>query len=355
MMIYDRDELETITRGILEPDRALCELVPQAQALREFFEGMAHFSIDPTGDTGAGQTRLDCGLAISPMFAAMCLREAFRTLAFIRGLAEAIEDAMQPERPVRVLYAGCGPYALLAVPLMTIFPPEQVKFTLLDIHQQCVDDAMSLIHSLGLSPYIDSAVCADATLYTIPATEKPDVIASETMAVCLHNEPQVSIARHLLTQAPEARMVPQSVSVEVCMLDWAKEHVLVPSDYIGEIPAPQRDRIHLGKIFELDGASIRSWQLNNSDRLPAGRVQIPESLENRYRPYLMTRIAVYGKHRLLDYDSSLTIPRALRVKPALTGGEILQFHYQLGSNPELRYEVLRLKGTERSVTWFQGV
>jgi predicted RNA methylase len=127
---------------------------------------------------------------------------------------------------------------------MTVFPGKQATFTLLDIHQECIDSASSLENALGPSSHLDGAVCGDATNYEISAGRKPDVIVSETMAVCLHNEPQVAITRHLLTQAMEARIVPQSVSVEVCMLDWAKEHVLMPADYVGEFPAVKRDRIH---------------------------------------------------------------------------------------------------------------
>lgn len=233
---------------------------------------------------------------------------------------------------------GAGVYALLAVPLMAAFAREQVSFTLLDIHQESLDKALALIESFGLSHYVGGSVCADATLYQIPADEKPDVIVSETMAVCLHNEPQVSIARHLLAQAPDARMVPQSVSVEACLLDLTKEHVIMPADFVGEFPPPARDRIYLGKIFELDAASILSWNELEGDRLPAGRVKIPAQPESRYQPYLLTRIEVYGENRLQDYDCSLTPPQPLRGK--IEGGQTLQFHYRLGSNPQLCHKAV---------------
>lgn len=339
-MNSDLGELEKITREIINPEKELKDLILAAEALRDLFERWTHFRIDPERDIGTGETRLDSGLAISPTLAAMCIRELFRTPAFIRGLHEAISDAMHSGKPVHVLYAGCGPYALLAVPLMTVFPPEQVKFTLLDIHQECLDQALALIESLGLSQHINDSLCVDATCYKIPADKKPDVIVSETMSVCLHNEPQVSIARCLLSQAPDARMVPQSVSVEVCALNWSKEHVFMPSDYVGEIPTPKRDRIYLGKIFELDATNICNWHGIEGDRLPAGSVKIPTTLEPRYHPHLLTRITVYGKNRLQDYDCSLTLPKPLRGKPVFAGGETLQFHYQLGANPELKYEVM---------------
>jgi hypothetical protein len=335
-MTNDPDALKKITQAILDPDKELKDLIAEAQALRDLFETLTDFQINPEGGIGVGETRLDSGLAISPTTAAMCIRELFRTCAFIRGLGEAIRDSINPERPVRVLYAGCGPYATLALPLMTVFSKEQVVFTLLDIHQECLDDAMKLIDSFGLSGHVEECLCVDATAYRIPDDKKPDVIVSETMSVALHNEPQVSIARNLLCQAPDAKMVPRQVSVEVCLLNGAKEHVFMPADFVGEFPQPQRDRVYLGKIFVLDAGNIQNWQTIDGDRLPAGCVEIPSPLENRYRPYLLTRITVYGETRLQDYDCSLTVPR--RLKGNIESGDILQFYYQLGNDPELKYE-----------------
>lgn len=335
----DLEALAAITREILRPECDLGDLIAQAQALRDLFERRAHFHIDPARDIAAGESRLSSGLAISPTLAAMCARELFRTLAFIRGLAHAVTDATQPERPVRVLYAGCGPYALLAVPLMAVFSREQVTFTLMDIHQECLDSAHRLIESLGLSRHLAGSVCADAARYRIPTDHMPDVIVSETMAVCLRNEPQVSIARNLLAQAPLARMVPQSVSVEVALLNGAKEFVLLPSDHEGDIPQAERDRVHLGTVFQLDAAAIRSWEGLCGERLPAGEVTLPFPLESRYHPHMLTRIAVYGTNLLRDYDCSLTVPQRLHAKPDFTGGETIRFHYQIGSCPELVHEI----------------
>lgn len=335
-MENEKQELNKIAQAILNPEKTFMDLLPETQALRDLFERLTDFTTEREGGIGAGETRLESGLAISPTTAAMCIREVFRTPAFIRGLGYAIRDAIKPGQPVHVLYAGCGPYALLALPLMTVFSKEQAVFTLLDIHRECLDDAMKLIGSFGLSDHVGECLCVDATAYKIPADKKPDVIVSETMSVALHNEPQVSIARNLLSQAPDARMVPQQVSVEACLVNSAKEHVAMPADFVGEFPAPQWDRIYLGQIFALDAANIRSWEGIAGDRLPAGRVKIPAPLETRYRPYLLTGITVYGDTCLQDYECSLTIPR--RLKGNIEAGDELQFHYQLGNDPELRFE-----------------
>ncbi|MBI5936814.1 MAG: class I SAM-dependent methyltransferase [Betaproteobacteria bacterium] len=334
----DLDELKRLAQAIVDPKKTVRDLIPEAVALRDFFERKTNFQFDPSVNIASGETRLDSGLAVSPTIAAMCLRELARSAGFIRGMYQAIGDALQADRPVRVLYAGCGPYALLALPSMALLSPDRVRFTLLDVHQEALDRALALIDAFGFSDFLDDALCADATRYRIPPDQQPDIILSETMAVCLRNEPQVAIARHLLSQAPEARMVPQSVSVEAWLLNPSKEFTFMPAGHTGPIPEPERDRVYLGQVFELSAANVRAWENIQGDSLPAGRVSLPSELEKRYLPYLLTKIVVYGDNGLQDYDSSLTMPRNLRETPA--AGATLQFRYILGAHPELAYEVV---------------
>ena len=332
---HSPEAFKRLAQAIVDRNKQLNDLIPEAQALRDFLESITQFRIE--GDIGAGETRLDKGLAVSPTIAAMCLRELARTPAFIRGTHQAITESLRPDRPVQVLYAGCGPYALLALAPMALLSQEQVRFTLLDIHQESLDRARALIDGLGLSSHVEEYVLADATRYRIPSNRMPDVIVSETMAVCLHNEPQVSIARHLLGQAPGAKMVPQSVAVEAWLINQAKEHVFLPADHSGPIPAPQRDRVRLGRIFELNAANIQSWAGMEGDRLPAGAIELPDPIEPRYQPFLLTLIQVYGENCLKDYQSSLTLPRPIR--ESVKAGDTLQFHYLLAEHPQLEFTV----------------
>lgn len=334
------DELRALTRRITDRELTLAEVTPEAQALRDLFEGLTAFRPDWQNDSPASGTRLDCGLAVSPTNAALCLRELRRTSAFLRGLAEAIEEARRPDRPVRVLYAGCGPYALLALPLMTVFSRGEAVFTLLELHREVLGRALALIDAFGLSDHVMGAHCVDATRFQVPPEEVPDVIVSEVMAVALHNEPQVGVTRHLLRQSPQARMVPSAVKVGLCALDPAREHRLIAAGETGPIVPPDRDRIELGDLFELDRAHVASWRAHQADHLPANRVRLPESLAAPYRLHLLTHITVYGETSLGDYDCSLTMPRRLRGAEALRGGETLQFRYRLGPHPELEYEVV---------------
>jgi len=335
----DIENLNRIAQDILDPEKTIVDLIPHIGDLRALLERHTLLKLTTEVNLAEDRTLLDSGMAVSPLMAAFCAREVLRSAAFIKGAGAAVQDAAREDRPVRVLYAGCGPFALLALPLMAAFSAQQVVFTLIDIHPESLRCAQHLIDAFGFSGHVLEHVCADATRYQIPLDSIPDVIVSETMNVCLGKEPQVSIARHLLAQAPDALMVPQAVSVEACLLDRSKEHVPVAEQQDKPVE-PVRDRIYLGKIFELNAENIRQWADITEERLPAGSITIPTPLLQRYQLRLLTRITVYGQTCLQDYDSSLNLPQALPGKPTFAGGETLQFHYRLGVRPGLCYETI---------------
>ncbi len=339
MKNQDLENLKKIAQDILNPINTLVDLIPRIGDLRALLEKYTLLRLVPEVNLGEGRTMLDSGMAVSPLMAALCAREVFRSAAFIKGVGAAVQDSSREDRPVRVLYAGCGPFALLVLPLMAVFSERQTVFTLIDIHPESLRCAQHLINEFGFSGHVVEYVCADATRYQIPSDSIPDVIVSETMNVCLGKEPQVSIARNLLEQAPDALMVPQAVSVEACLLDPSKEHSPVGSAQEGKFIEPVRDRVYLGKVFELDVQNIRHWASITTDCLPAASIEIPAPLPERYQVRLLTRIVAYGQIGLQDYDSSLNLPQPLAGKPKFAGGETLQFHYKLGSIPGLGYEV----------------
>lgn len=325
------ESLRELTLQILDPEQPAPTLRPEVLALAEILRAQASFQIDPQRDIGAGETRAEAGLALSPTMAAMCLDEYHRTAVFIRGLHEAIRGA---GRPVSVLYAGCGPYALLAVPQMSVFTPEQARFTLLDIHRESVDSAMSVVDSFGFSGHVSSCHVADASSYVIDPDHRPDIILSETMNAALENEPQVAIARHLFRQAPAATLVPESVRVDAVLVDQSKEFPGLEHDGPGSAPLEQ-DRVRLGTVFELNAPSIDSWASELGNELPAASIRIEQAPALRYSAMLLTTVTVHGRNVLRDYDSSLTIPRPLVTEGSLERGATLRFHYRLGDAPAL--------------------
>ncbi len=325
--------LRDLAREIVSPTRDRDSLNPEAVALSRLLEQLTGLTPETQPLLSADETSTGSGLAISPIKAALCAREPLRTVTFIRGLAAAIDQARVSHGTVRVLYAGCGPFATLALPLMTLLDARQVRFTLLDIHSASLDSARRLIDSLGLQALVADYVLADACTLQLDAAALPHVIVSETMNAALRSEPQVAIMRHLAMQAPQALLVPQSITVEACLLRPGKE--LPPPVEPGMPLLPvQRQRLPLGPVFRLDAAAIEAWR-GLTGPLPAGTVQLPSPLPADMQARLLTRIVAFGPHWLDDYESSLNQPQHLPGRPALTGGEQLRFVYCGGAEPGL--------------------
>lgn len=333
MMMYgdDKECVRRLALEILDVRHPPHSLGPEVAELVRLLRSSAPFQIDPNRDIGTGETRSEHGLAVSPTMAAMCAEDLARTVVFLRGLHAAIQDLRQhsADRPTRVLYCGCGPYALLAVPLMAVASLDEVRFTLLDMHEQSVDSARSLISKLGYSDYVTSYEVTDGGRYQIQPDEPPNIIVMEIMNACLAKEPQVAITRHLLGQAPQARLVPESVRIEARLVDLSQEFNGIDQQQ------RTRDRVPLGTVFELSAATVRAWSNLGNDRLPASSIEIPGTLEDRYQPMLFTLVQTYGDQCLSDYDSGLTIPRPIPFAGPLKGGGRIDFHYQLGPHPAL--------------------
>jgi len=329
------ERLRELTRRLLEVDRPAFTLRPEVLELAAILAESQETFRGQQGDIATGELRTSHGLALSPVMAAMCANDFVRTIEFIRGAHAAVVDLKRqfPDRPVRVLYAGCGPYATLALPLMTVLSSTEATFTLLDVHPESITSARSIVTSLGLAGSVESFQALDAASYRVQPDQPPDVILLEIMQACLESEPQVAVTRHLLRQAPDALVIPEEVSIDLKMVDLSREFdldELAPSN-----GAISRDRITVGTVFVVNRASIHAWDGDFDDRLPASTVRIPDDLEQRYQPMLFTIIRVYKNHILQDYDSGLTCPRTPTLTGSIKPGGKIQFHYQLGSHPRL--------------------
>jgi len=331
------EELKRLTRDALTHDGHQGILAGIVDELVAILEKAADFRIDRQSEITSGETACREGLAISPTQAAMCAGEFRRTATFLRGLHDAIADAVELNgpRPVQVLYAGSGPYATLAVPLMAIFPPEKVRFTVLDLHTVSIMSVKSLVSRLGLDRSVQSYVLADACDYNIPCDAIPDILLCETMSTALEGEPQVAVMRHLLGQAPDAVIVPESVQIDAFLVDTSKEpdHIVAES----EDPSGKRqpDRIRVGAVFELNASTILSWASLPKDRLPAATIHFPPPPKPSYRPFLFTTITTHGGHVLRTHDCNLTGIREITAISNLSTEATVQFYYRLGAAPRL--------------------
>ena len=120
------------------------------------------------------------GSACSPLDAARCLLDVRRTAIYLRGVHGAIKEAQLrfPKEVIHVLYAGCGPFAPLCLPLFPLLAGQAVHFTLLDVHVRAVESVQAILAALRLDGVkVDCLVCY-ATQYRHPDQRPLHVVVS---------------------------------------------------------------------------------------------------------------------------------------------------------------------------------
>jgi len=333
------EQLRRVTWSLLEPRTPAYSLRPEVVEMTTILADSQMIHNTQHDDISGGEILTSNGLAISPTMAAMCADDFVRTIEFIRGTYAAIADLRNqfPDRPARVLYVGCGPYATLAVPLMASLPSTEVTFILLDVHPESIASAKSIVDILGLSESVASFETVEAASYRLCPEQPPDIILMEIMQSCLEKEPQVAITRHLLKQAPHAILIPEEVCIELTLIDPSYEFDL---ECLERNPrTDRRDRIPVASVFIVNRETVKSWEGHFRNRLTASTVRMPDFFEQRYQPMLFTFIRIYKNHVLKDYDSGLTCPRAPSIEGEIKPGDKIQFYYELGSHPQLKGQV----------------
>lgn len=295
-----------------------------AHRLFDLLSGIVGYDDNAPTEGQARDSFLAGGKAIAFQGAARCLWEYLRTSRFLRGVELALRQAQGrfPGQRLRLLEAGCGPFALLALPLATRFGPDEVGFTLLDIHAESLAAARSIVATLGLEAHVDAYVQADAATWRCPESSRPHVVVSETMQNGLKKEPQVAITRNLAPQ----RLAGGYFLPEVVELDLA---LLVSRRGDDGIAMPEAHRV--ARLMRLTPDSV-------ADEF-SGTVALPAQLPERGDPVVTTRIGVFGDILLDDNECSLTLPLRIKGLPKLAPGDRLHYDYPQSGEPGLRFSV----------------
>ncbi len=320
----------------------------QAAATR-LYSLLAHITgIDAVFDDPAHSTDslLPNGTAISPKDASACVLDSARTAKSLRGTWSAVLAAQKrfPDRPIEILYAGCGPFAPFAVLLTTQFRADQVQFTLLDIHNRSLESAAHMFHTLGLDAFVRDYVQCDAASYGHQPPRALHIVIVETMQRALEKEPQVAATLNLAFQLCRGGiLIPEKITVDACLCDWTEELSTLSS---GSDIAPNiKNRIKLGRIFTLTAEdshdlseSLRRENPIGEARLPAVVLEIPRGVNEELKLMLLTKVTVFESIVLDEYESGLTFPVVLHALSLAGCGAQIEFRYSLGSRPGFTYE-----------------
>jgi predicted RNA methylase len=326
-------ELQLIVQTLLNPDANPGELLNAARNLSEFFE---QFSSVSTHDThfeskDSTHTYLKSGIAISPLDAAICTNEYMRTAKYLRGIYAAIQDLHKEfgKEPINILYAGCGPYGTLIVPLLHLLDLKRINVTFLDIHQTSLDSVKNILSGLDLDVFSKDQVKyvqADATQYQV--TEKPHLIITETMKAAFENEPQVSITLNLLPQMHKKGIfIPGRV---VVCLEAQSSTVEENNGVLNKI----QHKIPLCDIIDLDTTQTLKT-ITKENLICTKEYEFQKDFEVHHDLFYTTTITVYKDVLLGENECSLNIPQKLDLYKKPIKGDYLYFSYQFEGKPKI--------------------
>jgi len=256
-----------------------------------------------------------------------------RTAIFARGLRDAITEARRRFRgeTIEVLYAGTGPFAALAVPLMTVLSPSDVRFTLIDCHEESLRSVRVVLRHFGFGTFVRAIVAADAAFYRLNASVH--VVIAEMMQRALGVEPQVEVFRNLGRQLrANAIVVPESVTVDLVLGD----------------PQLVTRKSVVGRVAELSEATLtkRPDDRNRIDVRMLTLGAVPPSASAMYA----TTVRAFGRHVLREFDSGLTYPEVVWDLANLREGERLAFWYEQGRRPGIRWKRLSQRTRTQKIT-----
>lgn len=337
--------------NLVKLNNTILDVNSTQQALHVALDGFARLCSDITAimpdatfDAWAEDSFLDNGVAINPQAAAYCIKDYQRSIAFIRGVNAAIEQAKKkfPFTRINILYAGCGPFATLLLPLLVKFKPEELEVCFLDIHQQSLDSVETLLDAFGLEAYKVNLIQGDACRYQ--HGNKLHIIVAEVMQKALEQEPQVAATANLAPQLCEQGIfIPEKIEVQLCLAHWEDEKALVnrTGRVDGDLLVASGQRHPLGTLLTLEHSSVgelMALATFNPDtailELNLITFQLPEvEAIEQYDLLMLTRIQVFSHYVLGDYESEITLPhKCYDISPVRAGLSCLAC-YQLGGYP----------------------
>ena len=292
--------------------------------------------IDLEDDTNRADIPLSSGKALGTTWAAMCIKDLIRTKTFIKGLFEAIDSLKNSNKqPIHILYAGTGPYATLALPIMAELSEKDVQFTFLEINQASFNNCLKVIKALQFEGYVKASFNTDATKFKIDPKDQIDILLSETMQRALEKEQQVPLVMNLARQVNnDFILIPQEISLKLCLLNWTKfqnRADLENEDY----------SIRLGHFLKFNLETIKKdfaeLEFKGSKTtFPIQKFQLPVNEEYNLLTVL-TEIRIFGNTLIKVNESGLTVPLIIEDMKNLTSKTSIEITYKVDKVPGIEF------------------
>jgi len=336
----NRPELKSIVLSIVNSD-SLSEYIASVTALSRYYK-QATANPDFFNITNDNEAALKGGNALSTYHAAACTDDHVRTAVFIKGIYQAITSLCRdfPQKRINILYAGCGPYATLLLPLLTLFNKDNVEAVLLDINASSVQSVNNLIAIMGLGNYRLTVIEANAITYTKPEGWEIDLLICETMHYALTSEPQVAITRNLSTQLlSHSIMVPQEINISLGYSFFSKEPFLKSANDTLEGRTemqPYQLRGPLGRIFSINKELFRNGA-GNSAAIESATYPLPDDYGNCPDICIYTELVIFDGIELKTAESYITNPYCIAAIPNFAAHRAFRLVYDYSETPRWEF------------------
>lgn len=332
-----KQELTIIVQSIIASN-TIDEHTTCARNLSEFYEKIAtvnHFENNEVHVKG--------GVALSSSGAADCVDDYLRTVYFIKGVYKALTKLCIdfPERSINVLYAGCGPYATLILPLLPLFNKDRIKAILLDINTASIASVHHILSVTGLNDYSLELIETDAITYTKPEEFTIDLAISETMHYALTREPQVAITRNIVSQlSSHGILIPEEIKIDLTYT--YSDHEPSLKDAKSEVKGrneiqPYPHSVFVDRLFtiskELFGNTSQDLEFKSDF------YKLPDDFSNHPDVCIFTEIRIFEDIELKTAESYITNPFCLVSMYNLTEYSEIQFLYDFSDIPKWSYNV----------------
>ena len=330
-------DFEKIVDNLLLPENSSSKLYETAKQYYSFLSAITEISDASENPADDDVTFLENGKAISPKDAARCILDYRRTAKFLQGIYAAIRHARKvfPGEKIEILYAGCGPFAALAVPFCLKFSSDEITFTLIDIHQRSIDSAEMIFRQMGFESFISQYLQTDAAVFRAENKKKFHIVITETMQKTLEKEPQVAITLNLANQLRKNGVfIPQQITILACLSELQEE-------FLSNSEARTNDaRVVLGEVFRLSADNLAA----HKNPFEPKTVEFPSDFCQPTSLILLTKIEIFDSITLSDYQSGITYPTILYDVKEGKAGQKIEFQYIAGENPHFEYRFVNAVG-----------
>lgn len=331
-MTSKQEELKNITSAILRSQTEQEEMETVGK-LSDFYQQLVAY--DSEDMDRKNESGLDGGYALATFNAAVCVDEFLRTARFLKGVDAAVQELQErfPNEKLRILYAGCGPYATLMLPLLPLLHLEKLELLWLDIHETSIKSATHILNEIGYTEPPVKFILDNALLYQL---DKPvHLVVTETMYRALRREPQAGITKNLAPQIiAGGLLVPEAIHIDLVYSYFAYEPVFERTEQLRMVhqkPYPQSKTID--RLFSLT-KDPEFFAGTSNNKFLSGVYTMDGDMETAPDICVYTEVVIYKNIKLGSAQSTITNPWGISCKGNLGPEYKFQLEYNFDSTPD---------------------